>query len=386
MAWHLRVYQNKTGCGTQMTVPVCWRSRTHGDKSKEWEAIMMKYAVLSGNERFEIREGELKSNGCAVLQVTHVGVCGTDTSYWHEGERYRGVVIGHEYSGVVVAPGTNRALKPGDRVAGYTQNVFQEPCGHCEACLAGDWDHCTNRRVFTWKGGELGHPGAYSQYTTWFPHSLVKLPDNVTNEEGAMAEPFAVGLHAIQVSQVKPNDRVLILGGGIIGMSCAEWARTFGASEITVSELNPQKREIIRGYQVADHVVAADAPDLEQQLLDISGGGYDLLIDCVGVPSAFNTGLRALKPEFYMRATAVGLPHAQFPLDYERLVLKQVLLRGSKGHNFDEFKTVINAMASGRISVKKYISRRIKLEEVQAGFEAMKAARGLDTKVIIETQ
>ena len=76
----------------------------------------MKYAVLSGNERFEIREGELKSNGCAVLQVTHVGVCGTDTSYWHEGERYRGVVIGHEYSGVVVAPGTNRALKPGDRV------------------------------------------------------------------------------------------------------------------------------------------------------------------------------------------------------------------------------------------------------------------------------
>ena len=162
----------------------------------------MKYAVLSGNERFEIREGELKSNGCAVLQVTHVGVCGTDTSYWHEGERYRGVVIGHEYSGVVVAPGTNRALKP----------------------------------------------------------------------------------------------------------------------------------------------------------------------------------------EFYMRATAVGLPHAQFPLDYERLVLKQVLLRGSKGHNFDEFKTVINAMASGRISVKKYISRRIKLEEVQAGFEAMKAARGLDTKVIIETQ
>ena len=162
-------------------------------------------------------------------------------------------------------------------------------------------------------------------------------------------------------------------------MSCAEWARTFGASEITVSELNPQKREIIRGYQVADHVVAADAPDLEQQLLDISGGGYDLLIDCVGVPSA-------LKPEFYMRATAVGLPHAQFPLDYERLVLKQVLLRGSKGHNFDEFKTVINAMASGRISVKKYISRRIKLEEVQAGFEAMKAARGLDTKVIIETQ
>ena len=346
----------------------------------------MKYAVLTGNEQFEIREGDLKSKGCAVLQVTHIGVCGTDTSYWKEGERYKGVVIGHEYSGIVVDPGTNKELKPGDRVAGYTQNVYNEPCGHCEACLSGDPEHCTNRKVYTWKGGELGHPGAYSQLTTWFPHSLVKLPDSVSNEEGAMVEPFAVGLHAIQVSQIKPNDKVLILGGGIIGMTCAEWARTFGAGEITVSELNPQKREIVQGYGVADHVVAADAPDLPQQLQEISKGGYDLVLDCVGVPSALDVGMHALKQEFYMRTTAVGLPHVQFPLDYEQLVLKQIILRGSKGHNFDEFKTVVNAIASGRISVQKYISRRIKLEQVQQGFEAMKAARGLDTKVIIEVE
>ncbi len=346
----------------------------------------MKYAVLTGNESFEIREGDLVSNGCAVLKVTHIGVCGTDMSYWKEGERYQGVVIGHEYSGIVVDPGTNQDLKPGDRVAGYTQNVYNEPCGHCEACLAGDHDHCTNRKIYTWKGGELGHPGAYSQYTTWFPHSLVKLPDNVSNEEGAMAEPFAVGLHAIQISQVRPNDKVLILGGGIIGMTCAEWARTFGAGEITVTEINPEKMEIIRGYGVADHVVKADAPDLDEQLQAISGGGYDLVIDCAGIPSALQTGINALKKEFYMRVTSVGLPHTQFLIDYEHIVLKQVILRGSKGHNFDEFKTAINAISTGRISVKKYVSRRIKLEEVQAGFEAIKAARGLDTKVIIETE
>ena len=146
-----------------------------------------------------------------------------------------------------------------------------------------------------------------------------------------MAEPFAVGLHAIQVSQVKPNDRGAHPGRRDHWHELRGVGQNLQRREITVSELNPRSGEIIRGYQVADHVVAADAPDLEQQLLDISGGGYDLLIDCVGVPSAFNTGLRALKPEFYMRATAVGLPHAQFPLDYERLVLKQVLLRGSKG-------------------------------------------------------
>ena len=144
--------------------------------------------------------------------------------------------------------------------------------------------------------------------------------------------------------------------------------------------------EIIRNYGVVDHVVKADAPDLDAQLREISSGGYDLVIDCAGIPSALQSGINALKKEFYMRVTAVGLPHTQFPIDYEHIVLKQVILRGSKGHNFDEFKTVINAMATGRLSVKKYVSRRIKLEQVQEGFEAIKAARGLDTKVIIETE
>ena len=345
----------------------------------------MKYAVLTGNKQFEIREGECKSDGKAVvIRVTHIGVCGTDMGYWHEGEKYPGVVIGHEYSGIVEDPGCNEELKKGDRVAGYTQNVYNEACGHCEACLSGDSEHCTNRKVFTWKGGELGHPGAYSELTTWFPHSVVKLPDNVSNEEGAMAEPFAVGLHAVQLSDVKPNDKVLILGGGIIGMTCAEWCRTYGAGEITVTEINPQKMENIRAYGTVDHVVKADAPDLHEQLMEISGGGYDLVIDCAAIPSALKAGMDALKPEMFMRLTCVGLPHSQFTIDYEHLVLKQVICRGSKGHNIDEFKTVINAMASGRLSVGKYVTRRIKLAEVQAGFEAIDAARGLDTKVIIE--
>lgn len=344
----------------------------------------MKYAVLTGNEQFEIREGTIQANGCAVLKVTHIGVCGTDVSYWHEGARYEGVVIGHEYSGIVEDPGTSQTLKKGDRVAGYTQNVYNEPCGHCEACLAGTATDCTNRKVYTWKGGELGHPGAYSQYTTWFPNSLVKLPESVSNEQGAMAEPFAVGLHAIQMSNIQSGDKVLILGGGIIGMACAEWARAFGAGEITVTELNPTKAETIRGYGVVNHVVLANAPDIDQQLQDISGGGYDLVIDCAGFPSALQTGIDALKQEFYMRVTAVGLPHTTFPIDYEHIVLKQVILRGSKGHNFEEFNAVVDAIATGKIEVTKYISRRVKLEQVQEGFEAMQAARGLDTKVIIE--
>lgn len=347
----------------------------------------MKYAVLTGKQKFEIKDGEIKSDGKAVkMKVTHIGVCGTDIGYWNEGDHHQGIVVGHEYSGIVIDPGINKELKAGDRIAGYTQNVYNEACGHCPACLAGKDEDCSNRTVRTWKGGELEHPGAFSEETVWFPHSVLKLPEGMSSEEGALIEPFAVGLHAIGVSNIKPNDKVFILGAGIIGMACAEWCRIFGAGEITVTEVNEEKIQRVKDWGIADHVVKATAPDIRNQLNAISQGGYDIVIDCAAIPSAFQVGLDALKKEMYMRVTGVGLPHTEFPVDYGCMVLKQIIFRGSKGHTFDEFKITCKAIADGRINASKYVTRRVKLREVQAGFEAMAASRGIDTKVIVETE
>ena len=343
----------------------------------------MKYAVLVGNEKFEIRDGDFKVNGNPIIKVTHVGVCGTDMSYWKNGDDYKDIVIGHEYTGIIEDPG-NTNFRKGQRVVGHTQNNFNEPCGHCQNCLKGDFDNCTNRKIATWKGGELSHPGAYSELTTWFPKSIFPLPENLPNDEAALIEPFTVGLHAVRISDIKPGDKVLILGGGIIGLTVAEWVRTFGAAEITISEVNPIKIKNIISYGSADHVVNGLDENIQQQLQDISKGGYDIMIDCVGVPSAFDVGLKALKKEKKMRFTGVALPNVQFPIDYHALVFNEIIFKGSKGQTLDEFKMVMNAIANNKISVKKYITKRIKLHEIQQTFETAKKEGGIDTKILIE--
>ena len=210
------------------------------------------------------------------------------------------------------------------------------------------------------------------------------MPDGIELDEAALIEPFTVGLHAVLLTEMKPDDKVLVLGGGIIGLAVSEWLKVYGASEITVTEMNKEKIELIKSFGIVDHVVASDAKDIDEQLQTISQGGYDIVFDCTGIASAIDTGIKALKQEFKKKFTAVGLPHAPVSINYERIVLKEVILRGSKGHQFHEFRTVARMVADKKLDVKKYITTRIKLSEVQAGFEGLKARRGADVKAVIE--
>ena len=343
----------------------------------------MKYAIVADREKFIFCEETFRVRYNPLIRVTHVGVCGTDFSSWKEGDHYKGLVLGHEYAGVIEDPGESGLFQCGDRVAGYTQNVFQEPCGHCEFCLRDNFASCNNRIVQTWKGGDLTHPGAYSEYTTWFPRSIFLLPDSLSLEEAALIEPFTVGLHAVSLADVQKGDKVLVLGGGIIGLTVAEWVRRYGVAEVTVTEMNREKIRGIAGYGVADHVVPADLPDIEDQLRTVSAGGYDIVFDCVGHASAINTGIAALKKEFYKKFVGVGLPHDLQAINYRDIVLRQIIFRGSKGHNFQEFERTAEAMANKEINVAKYISKRIMFSKLQEGFEELKAGRGVDTKAIV---
>ena len=344
----------------------------------------MKYALLAGTRRFEMCEGELRVRGNPVIKVTHAGVCGTDLSAWKAGDEYAGLIIGHEYAGVIEEPGTSGLFQKGDRVAGYTQNVLAEACGHCAACLAGTFERCDNRVVRTWKGGEPEHPGAYSEYTTWFSRSIHKLPDSLGLDEAALIEPFAVGLHAVMLSGLLPGDKVLVLGGGIIGLAVTEWARHYGAASVAITEMNKQKAGIIQRFGIVDAVFAAGAPDEAAHLLDASDGGYDIVFDCVGQASAVNTGIAALKKAFGKTLVAVALPRDPQAIDYRELVLRQVLLKGSKGHTYSEFLAVARAAADKKLDMRKYISKRIRFADVQKGFEEIDASGGEVVKAILE--
>lgn len=345
---------------------------------------MVKHARIAGKERFEIHESAFRVKGNPLIRVTHVGVCGTDLTTWKEGDSYIGLIPGHEYSGIIEVPGNSGLFEKGDRVAGYTQNVHNEACGHCADCLAGRFDGCANRAVHTWKGGEMNHPGAYSEYTTWFPRSIYKLPDTLDQEEGALIEPFTVGLHAVQLAGIRPGDKVLVLGGGIIALSICEWAAGRGVSTLVVTERNSEKIRLIREFGLLEHVLSADDPDLVNMLLDLSDGGFDVVFDCVGQASTINTGIAAMKKEFYKTIVAVGLPHDMQNINYREIVLRQILVRGSKGHSYAEFETTANALARRAINAKQYISTRFRFADIQGGFETLKARNGADIKAVVD--
>ena len=345
----------------------------------------MKYAMLADNELFEIKETpSLKNNGLPVVKVAYVGVCGTDISYWKHGGRYKGIIPGHEYTGVIVDPGREKFFQVGDCVVGYTQNVRHEYCGHCGPCLAGDFVGCTNRKVALWKGGELNHPGAYSEYTTWFPHSLYKLPEGADLEEAALTEPLTVGFHAVGIAEVKRDDKVLILGGGMAGIAVAEWCRLRRAGEITVIEANREKVERLRSLHVGDHVVPAGEDRIDDILAELSRGGYDIVFDCAGNEEAINMGIRALKKEPYKKFIALALPYKPISVDYTTIVLQQIIVRGSKGHVYGEFTAVARTIAAGEIDVKKYITKVIPFADIQRGFEALKAGGNKEIKAVVK--
>lgn len=344
----------------------------------------MKYAVLAGDREFKIQTGQLpiiKRN--PLIKVSYAGICGTDISYWRHGSQYEKLIIGHEYSGIIEDPGTSGLFKKGDHIIGYTQNVKQEACGHCENCLKEDFLHCDNRKVLTWKGGEYNHPGAYSEYTTWFPSSIYKIPEYVDLAEASLIEPFTVGLHAVNISEIQEKDKVLILGGGIIGLAVAEWVRLRGVSEITITEMSKEKIYQLNQMHLVTHVMEADEKYLLEHLLEISKGGYDVVFDCVGFSSAINVGIAALKKEFFKKFIAIALPYEPILIDYSRIVLRQVLLKGSKGHQYNEFITVAKALCERKLELKKYITRIIDFVNIQEGFQSLENSKDINFKTVI---
>ena len=175
----------------------------------------MKCVAIEGAKQLVVKEiaEPVSENGSVVVDVKKAGICGSDIHYWESGQPVD-LVMGHEYCGVVTDPGAREDLKEGDRVTALPIS----PCGHCSACLTGNPQYC--RETWTYATGlSLTNSGAFAPKLSVRSDMVFKVPDNVTDEEMAMVEPTAVGLHAIHLADIKVGAKVLVVGGGIIAKS-----------------------------------------------------------------------------------------------------------------------------------------------------------------------
>lgn len=338
----------------------------------------MKAAVLKGQKNFKVEnlKDPVGRKGDVHIDVKYAGICGSDIHYWDMGEPV-GLVLGHEFSGVVTNPGSRKDLKVGDRVTALPISS----CLKCPSCLSGNVQHCRD----TWTYGiglSMVNPGAYAQKTFSRPDMVVKLPDNVTDQEAALVEPMAVCLHAVHRSNISVGSKVLVVGAGIIGLGCAMFAKMQGASYVAISDTNPGRGQKAVKLKVADEWIDAKDPNFAGLAVAKTGDGFDVVIDCCGNSAAVNSALMSVRPGGEVVLAGIS----SLPINFISVlpVMFEHNIKGAAGYTKQEFVDCIDMMASKQINVTKFISKVVGLNDTQKAYEELTNGTTTSVKILID--
>ncbi len=335
----------------------------------------MKCVKLVDSKKLELSEMEIPNNEeKVVFKVNASGICGSDLHYFEVGNP-KGLVMGHEFSGVVVNPGKSD-FKVGDRITALPIS----PCGKCDACKSGNVQYCKE----TWShatGLSLEDNGAYAEYSSCFPNMARLLPEEVTDEEAAMAEPTAVSLHAVKLADIKVGDKVCIIGAGIIGLMAAEFAKMEGATYVALLETNPLRGEKALSYGFTDEYYnALDENNIN--LLREKTGGFDKVIECCGNSQAVSEAISITKNGGEIILVGVSLLPITIPSVIA--VMGEITLKGSIAYSEFDFDRVIELIKNKSINVEKYIDKVVSLEEVQNSFLDLSSGKTDKVKIIVK--
>lgn len=338
----------------------------------------MRCVKLKGVKKFEIGEIDVpvSDGNNVIIDVKKCGICGSDIHYWDAGEPV-GLVMGHEYCGVVSDIGSREDLKVGDRVTALPIS----PCGHCSACLTGNPQYCPD----TWShatGLSLTNPGALAPKMAIRPDMVLKVPDSVSDEEVAMVEPSAVGLHAVHLANIKVGEKVLVIGGGIIGLVTAMFAKMEGASYVALSETNNARGNKSVRLGVADEWYDAKDTKMLEKISLKTNGGFDVVLDCCGNSPAVSSALMAVRPGG--RVILVGVSLGTVTIPTVVAVMRELTIQGSIAYTKEEFQTCIDLMAGKKIEVLKFVDDIVGLDGVQKAYERLTSGDDDAVKILVD--
>ncbi len=305
-----------------------------------------------------------------VIRVNACGICGTDLHWsrhtdpsvgWRVLEP--GAVMGHEFAGEVVAIGRDARgdWRVGDRV---TAQPFIG-CGACPACAAGRAYRCADVVM----RANLELPGAYAEYTRVGAGATLRLPEPVSFAEGALVEPLAVGLNAAEKARLSPDDTVLVVGAGPVGLAVALWCRFLGARHVVVSDLVASRAERAAEFG-ATAAIDASREDVEGRIVALTGGPPHVVFDCVGVPGSLQLAIDYAPPD--ARVVVVGLCMAHDMIYPGRAITKELDLAFAFVYRKHHFGLVLEALAEERIDAARLITDRVGMGGFCDAFEALR--------------
>jgi (R,R)-butanediol dehydrogenase/meso-butanediol dehydrogenase/diacetyl reductase len=302
-----------------------------------------------------------------ILKVKNCGICGSDLHMTEPSSIMPlalGSVMGHEFAGEVAAIGSALAgrWKEGDRVVGFPFIC----CGDSTPCLSfnGGQKMCD-------KGLGIGlgkSHGAYADYVKIGGSGAYRLPDSVSFREGAMIEPLAVGLHAVDMAKMPRGATVLVIGAGPVGLAVMLWAKFLGARHIIVSEKAQVRKEMAAKFGATD-AVDPNMP-LTPQVEAIAGKGPDIIFECVGAPGLINMAM--MDAPRGCRIVIAGVCQQPDTIMPVMGIVKELELQFVLGYRPADFDYVIAMIASNRVDVIQMVTDIVDLDTLPGAFEALR--------------
>ncbi len=326
----------------------------------------MKACVLRENGVLEVAEVSPESTeGWIRVRVTCAGICGSDIGRaFRNGAYHYPLVMGHEFAGVVehVPEGVTR-FAPGDRVAIYPLL----PCGSCESCRKGDIQLCLDYDYFGSR-----RDGGFAQYIEIPEANLIRVPDAVSLEEAALAEPAAVAHHAVYSHPVRPGSTALVIGGGPVGLLAAQWLRIRGCRDITVADIDPRKTAFAEEFGFT----GVDSRQLS--------GAFDICVEACGLSVTRDAAIRccARKGHIFL----IGNPAEKWPLgkaEFSMILRKELSFSGSWNSLPDPDWIAVLNHAGKDLNLKKLITARHTLSEAPEVFRRLREGGTFQCKTLL---
>ncbi|MDB5872420.1 MAG: putative sorbitol dehydrogenase [Ramlibacter sp.] len=314
------------------------------------------------------------------VRVRFGGICGSDLHYFQDGgfgtiRVKEPMVLGHEVAGMIEQVGSQVAgFAPGERIA-ISPSL---PCGACHYCQQGLQNHCLDMRYF---GSAMRTPhvqGAFRREIVVEKGQAYKLADTVSDEEGAMAEPLAVALHAVRRAGPLLGKNVLVTGCGPIGALVVVAARHAGASNIVVTDMGdyPLRSALKVGANQALNIAAQ--PDALQPFT-AEKGQFDVLFEASGNERALRGAFDAVRPRGIIVQVGIG---GEMQLPVNTIVAKEFDLRGTFRFH-EEFGIAVDLLNKGLVDVKPLISATVPYRDAGRAF-ALAADRSKAMKVLLD--
>ncbi|KAJ9660431.1 hypothetical protein H2198_002549 [Neophaeococcomyces mojaviensis] len=338
------------------------------------------------NVGFEDRpEPQISDPHEVLLRIKSTGICGSDVHYYNHGrigkyEVRSPMVLGHESAGVVIKVGPKvTTVKIGDQVA-------LEPgicCRYCVYCRKGIYNLCPKMQF----AATPPFDGTLCDVYCLPEDFCHKLPDTLSLDEGAMAEPLSVAVHVmLKQASVKFGDQVVVFGAGPIGLLCCAVARAYGAGKIVAVDINEARLLFAKRYAATDVINATttskdatEAAAMISKKAHVQTGGADIVVDASGVESSIRAGIHIVKPGGTFVQAGMGRDDVNFPI--AAMCSKELHVKGSFRYGPGDYECAIKLIETGKVDVASLITDIVPFEQAEDAFRGMSGGNSIKTVI-----